>query len=84
METNEIIQERKKTHGSWVEQANTSHCLKNQMRSCSGWHSLKPYQQEALDMIEMKVSRILSGDPNEPDHWDDIAGYALLGKKGHD
>ena len=26
---------------------------------------------------------IVCGDPNCADHWDDIAGYALLGKGGH-
>jgi hypothetical protein len=26
----------------------------------------------------MKMSRILCGNPNEPDHWRDIAGYATL------
>lgn len=31
-------------------------------------------------MILAKIARIVSGDPNHADHWDDIAGYALLGK----
>lgn len=35
-------------------------------------------QCEALDMIQHKIGRILSGNPNEPDHWHDIAGYATL------
>jgi hypothetical protein len=29
-------------------------------------------------MIALKLSRILSGKPDEQDHWDDIAGYARL------
>ena len=29
-------------------------------------------------MIACKIARILSGDPNWRDHWDDIAGYATL------
>lgn len=36
---------------------------------------------EALDMICHKIARILAGDPNEPDHWHDIAGYATLVEK---
>jgi hypothetical protein len=36
-------------------------------------------QIEALDMIALKLSRILSGQANFKDHWDDIAGYAKLG-----
>lgn len=39
---------------------------------------LTPEQCEALDMIQHKIGRILSGNPNEPDHWHDIAGYATL------
>lgn len=30
-------------------------------------------------MIAMKMSRILSGDKDYRDHWDDIMGYAQLG-----
>lgn len=33
---------------------------------------------EALNMIAVKMARILSGDSSFPDHWDDIAGYAKL------
>jgi len=34
----------------------------------------------ALEMISLKLARIICGDPNFADHWDDIAGYAELGK----
>ena len=39
---------------------------------------LAPDQQEALDMICHKVSRIINGDPDHADSWHDIAGYAQL------
>ncbi len=29
-------------------------------------------------MIAHKIASILAGDPNEIDHWRDIAGYATL------
>ena len=35
-------------------------------------------QWEALEMIATKVSRIVTGDANSIDQWDDIAGYATL------
>ena len=35
-------------------------------------------QQEALDMIFHKIGRIVNGDPDYIDSWDDIAGYAKL------
>jgi len=37
-------------------------------------------QGEAIHMICVKLARIVCGDPNHADHWDDIAGYARLGK----
>jgi hypothetical protein len=43
-----------------------------------GWSRLDHSQAEALDMIAHKIGRILAGDPNHADHWDDIAGYARL------
>lgn len=78
-----LTQERKKTHGDWKEQSALANTLKGDMRKVPGWAELSASEQEALDMIQTKVSRILSGDPREPDHWDDIAGYAHLGKSGH-
>jgi hypothetical protein len=39
---------------------------------------------EALEMICTKIARILSGNPNDPDHWKDIAGYAELGGEACD
>ena len=44
----------------------------------SKWDALKPDQQEALEMMAAKVSRILIGDPDYADNWDDIAGFATL------
>jgi hypothetical protein len=35
-------------------------------------------QRESLEMNQHKVARILAGNPDEPDHWFDIAGYATL------
>lgn len=40
--------------------------------------SLAHDQQEALDMICMKISRIINGCADNHDSWHDIAGYALL------
>jgi hypothetical protein len=33
---------------------------------------------ETLSMIAHKIGRIIAGNPEEPDHWRDIAGYAQL------
>jgi hypothetical protein len=39
---------------------------------------LAPDQQEALEMIFHKIGRVVNGDPDYPDSWHDIAGYAKL------
>lgn len=36
---------------------------------------------EALDMIALKISRIVTGDPTYVDNWHDIAGYAAIVEK---
>ena len=51
------------------------------MRRTPGWHRLDPDMKEALEMISLKVARILNGDADVTDHWHDIAGYARLVEK---
>jgi len=76
-----LTSERGKTHGSWHTQANTAQALKSIFRDrCSA--QVTKDQREAIEMILVKISRIITGNPNEADHWDDIAGYAHLGKTG--
>ena len=79
----ELTREKKKEHGDWKEQADMVHLLKVTMRHGRNWFTLENYQREALEMNQLKVSRILTGNPGLDDHWDDIAGYAFLGKGGH-
>ena len=77
----ELTRERQSTHGSFETNALISQGLKNIIHGAPGYNQLSYVQREALDMIALKISRILSGNPNEPDHWQDIAGYAHLGGK---
>lgn len=48
------------------------------MRKTPNWDRLTPEQKESLDMTIHKIHRILTGDPNEVDHWRDIGGYSDL------
>lgn len=75
--------ERKKTHGDWIEQSQVTNNLKGCLRTGSAWAAMPAYQKEALDMLATKMGRIVAGNPDHADHWDDIAGYAHLGKGGH-
>lgn len=72
------LNERAKTHGDFVENGRIMQALKNQMLYSVNWCHLPDEQKEALQMIQHKVGRILSGNNNEPDHWKDVAGYATL------
>ena len=81
-----LAEERRRTHGEWPETAAIAGELQKVIgraegrRERRGENLMSTRQREALGQITFKIARILSGDPNHPDHWDDIAGYALLAK----
>lgn len=73
----EIINERRKTHGEFHYVATmTQEIYKNITQYSSS--QLTDMQRESLHMICSKLARIGCGDPNVQDHWIDIAGYATL------
>lgn len=77
--TDKLLDEREKTHGSFVDHSRITQHLKDEMRRENAWYDkLNEMQREALEMIAHKIGRILAGDPDCADHWDDIAGYARL------
>lgn len=76
--TDELLDARGRTHGDYTHHAAVTQNLKGIMRAHEGWSALSQDQRETLEMIQHKVGRILAGDPNYADHWDDIAGYARL------
>lgn len=71
-----ILDERQKTHGDFASHAVIAQELKSQIDK-SG-QELSAVQREGLEMILHKVARILNGNADHKDHWDDIAGYATL------
>lgn len=76
--TENLIEERGKVYGHFADGALIMRGLKERMHKVPGWRNLRPAQQEALDMIQHKIGRILNGDPDYVDNWDDIAGYSQL------
>lgn len=76
----EILNERQSTHGTFEESATTVQRIKVIMRSTPNWDKLSNAQREALEMIVHKIGRILHGDPNHLDSWQDIQGYTKLGE----
>ena len=76
-----ILAERAKTHGDFMTVADFAQQFKDTMRDAPNWatdDTMNQDQYEALEMIASKLARILCGNQNEPDHWRDIAGYAML------
>ena len=75
---NDTLAERGATHGDYATQASVSQDLKNIMAATPNWHELPPYYRESLEMVALKVSRILTGDFMHPDNPLDISGYCML------
>ena len=76
----EILEERGKRYGEFQFHAVVTQELKRvvQQQLQVRKKQLAPDQIEALDMICHKIGRIINGDPDYADSWDDIAGYAQL------
>jgi len=75
--------ERKNQHGDWISQATCADDLIAVAQKQIGWPKMPPYKRQAILMSLVKISRALNGDAFHEDHWDDLAGYAYLGKTGH-
>jgi hypothetical protein len=78
MNVEEILAERQKVHGEFRTHAQLAQALKAVVWDSENALRLTPVQREGLEMILHKVARILNGNPDHKDHWDDIAGYATL------
>lgn len=77
-----LLAEREKTHGRYDEFAKFVQGCKYLVDRADSPHGFLSYEhREAIDMILHKIGRIVTGDPNVKDHWDDIAGYATLGAR---
>jgi hypothetical protein len=75
---NVMIKERGKRYGIFRNHARITQDFKEIMQNEVKWKMLYPDQKESLEMIAHKIGRILNGDPDYIDSWDDIAGYAKL------
>jgi hypothetical protein len=69
---------RNAVHGDFTDDAGTAQAFKDVMRATKNWERLDHVKREALEHIATKIGRILSGDPEHRDHWEDIQGYARL------
>jgi hypothetical protein len=77
---NALLAERARTHGNYRVHAFITQDLKRVITHhvADLDRRLDDDMTETLDMIAHKIGRIIAGNPAEPDHWRDIAGYAQL------
>lgn len=80
-ETDTLVDERITTHGDFGPGSAIWQKLMQVYYDAGAYGKLSPSQLMAFTMIAMKQSRILNGNPNYHDHWDDIAGYANLASR---
>lgn len=78
MSTEAILKERSSSHGDFTDVAAMEQNLILTMEAGVKWNEMTAVQRCSLRMIQHKISRILSGNPDYADHWDDIAGYAKI------
>ena len=72
------LKQRGDRYGEFSTNAEISQRLKQVMRESQNWDYLTYTQQEALEMIQHKISRLLNGDHTYLDNVLDILGYTEL------
>ena len=78
MSVDGTLAERGSRYGSFATQAAIEQDLSDRLTAEEGWGRLAPDQKSAVQMILVKLARIVNGDPNYADNWHDIIGYAKL------
>ncbi len=78
MSIEKTLKQRGAVYGAFSDNAETSQVLKQTMRQAKNWDLLSYAQQEALEMVQHKISRLLNGDHTYLDNVVDILGYTEL------
>lgn len=79
--TASLLDQRGATHGDYRAMSTRIQQIKTIMRMGSKWTDMSEPQKEALELIATKIGRIIEGDPEFKDHWDDLGGYAAKGSE---
>jgi predicted HAD superfamily Cof-like phosphohydrolase len=75
-----ILDKRGEQYGSFMQSSDTAVKIKGAIHNALARNDthMFPDQMIALDMIALKISRIVNGNAAHLDSWVDIAGYAKL------
>lgn len=76
----ETLDARGETYGKFIELARTTFAIRNVIAAEleARGKVLEPDMLYAIEMIVVKLGRLINGDPRHLDSWTDIAGYATL------
>lgn len=79
-EVDKVLDERESQYGSFMQSSDTAIKIKGAMHNAIARNDLHLYPDQlmSLDMIAVKISRIVNGNPAHRASWIDIAGYAKL------
>ena len=80
----ETLESRDSTHGDFVDQAECAQRMVDVLNKAEGWMRCPKWMQYAMQMICMKLARIVHGDCRTTEHWHDIQGYARLVEREFD
>ena len=76
---NKILKERNAQYGDFKTECIIISLIKGSIKGwAGGLGQMKPHHEHAVDMIIMKLVRIVNGDPEYIDNWRDIEGYSKL------
>lgn len=75
--TKEILSQRGAEYGDYATMSTAIQAIKREIHNWDT-HGIPAPHMEALDMIATKMGRILTGNHDNVDSWQDIAGYATL------
>jgi hypothetical protein len=78
MRNSPILEEREVTHGDFEMKSIWIQEIMENLVGLDSWENMSADQRESIHMILVKLSRIIYGNYDHVDHWDDIAGYATL------
>lgn len=73
-----LLETREVTHGNYGNVAQISQAIKSVMRKGSGWEALTIECKESLELIAVKIARIVNNGCGKKDSMLDISGYAEL------
>lgn len=73
-----LLEVRPTTHGDFADGAKFVQTVMRAAQESPSWGKMTDVQKECFHHVAQKMQRVVCGDPNFPDHWDDIAGYAKI------